>query len=276
MTPPPAEEQEQPVLKDGSIVTTSSSSFSPTQPSSPLRSSSPISSSSPPAPECSLSARLELAASHPDMSEALVALETWCRLVGPITASKEFFECQALEILLQKLISDPALMLQSEVKEALVALFLHVFPSPSTESEATSDTNASIFVSSLEKFLQQMSQLQLLQISSTEKCCPLANRMSDSLRAVHSIFLKEQNKMQDKGSQNALESDIITRKKQMSQLHQKLLSGNDNTDIVKVECSGSNIRDILELSDVTQDLLSLQLVVRKLIISAWYDDLIVQ
>lgn len=210
-------------------------------------------------PEYSLSTRLELAASHPDISEALVALETWCRLVGPATASKEFFECQALEILLQNLISSPTLIQNEEVKDVLISLFLHVFPSPSNEE---AKVNSSILVSELENFFVHLSQLHSLQISS-EKSSPLANRLSDSLRAVHSVFMSEQDVIQDKGSQHVIDSEIAARKKSMSKL-QKQIAGESGArdDIAKVECSGSNIRNILELSDVTQDLLNLQMQVR--------------
>jgi hypothetical protein len=244
--PPPSMVEAPLVVREASPVTTSSSSSS--SPNHPVE-ATPI------VPEYSLSARLELAASHPDILEALVALETWSRLVGPETASKDFFECQALEILLQNFIVNPTLIQTQQVKDVLVSLFMHVFTSPDSDT----GMSASIFVLSLEEFLSKLSQLHLLQISS-EKSSPLAIRLSDSLRAVHAIFLNERNRLEDKGSQHAMESDIVIRKKQVTQLCKKI-TGNDDgcDDVIGVESSGTNIRDILELSDVTQDLLNLQL-----------------
>ena len=217
------------------------------------------SSSTPTSPEYSLSARLELAASHANLSEALVALETWCRMVGPDIASKEFFECQALEILLQKLLAAPALIQKAEVKDALVALFLHVFPSSPTSSE--NSMNAALFVRALDSFFAQMAQLNLLRVSS-ENSSPLAIRLSDSLRAVHNIFTEEQVRMQDKGSKHEMESDILSKKNLVSELHKKISAAGGssvNGDIADVDCSAANIREVLELSDVTQDLMNLQL-----------------
>ena len=117
----------------------------------------------PPAPaaEASLSERLELTAGHPDIAEAVLALVSWCEIVGDSSASSLLFreDCHALEILLQALCASPSSILQPEVHSRLVQLLALVLPVPSLPSGATSTDSAQSalsIVKSLESVLTKV------------------------------------------------------------------------------------------------------------------------
>lgn len=199
--------------------------------------------------EHSITARLETAASHPDIIEALVALEAWCRVVGPDTSSRDFFQCQALEILLHQLVAQPSLMQNLAIKNSLLTLFSHIFPSPHG-----STVNSSSLIFALEKFLSQLSHISALKLSANGEPSSIAKRLGNSLRAVHQVFVTNETKGKGAFSGVSIDENIEAAVEQVHSSRKKL--GRPVNDI---EPSVSNIRDVLEICDATRELLNLKL-----------------
>eukprot|EP01041_Mallomonas_annulata_P002989 gene2989-5862_t len=101
----------------------------------------------------SLASRLETAASHENLSEALTALCTWASIAGSTAALQDFFQGRALEIILNRVLSDRSDVLQSDIRTGLSTLLQHVLQLPTSSS-----TNAVItaVIASLESLIMQV------------------------------------------------------------------------------------------------------------------------
>lgn len=82
----------------------------------------------------SLSSRLEVIASHEDLSQALIALNSWCGMT-PNSAPLFFqHDCYANEIILQRFIVDPSLIHQSQIRSQFITFLASLLPPPSFKS----------------------------------------------------------------------------------------------------------------------------------------------
>jgi hypothetical protein len=130
------------------------------------------------APALTLPARLDLAASHPNLVEALSALCSWASVVKtqqpPAKAASSqgegdsiaaFFDSSALEILLRAMFSDLSLISHADVRTAFVTLLQHVLELSAEESTAA----AKAVLSSLDEIVDVINRdlAQSLRASST-------------------------------------------------------------------------------------------------------------
>lgn len=112
-----------------------------------------------PQPPQSLSARLELIASHDDITQALIALNSWSKITPNAPMSFFQHDCYAMEVILQRFCSQPSLIHESSVRTQLVDLLSSLLPPPSlkvTEGSVKSDHIQS-FLSSFSNLLDQVS-----------------------------------------------------------------------------------------------------------------------
>lgn len=104
----------------------------------------------------SLSARLEVIASHDDINQALVALNSWCQITP--NASLSFFQhdCYAIEILLQRFCASPSLIHESSTRGQLSTLLTQLLPPPALKSSAPRSDHIHSMINALAALLDQV------------------------------------------------------------------------------------------------------------------------
>jgi hypothetical protein len=146
----------------------------------------PHSATPPPHPEVilSLSARLEVIASHEDVHQALIALHSWCKITQ--NASLSFFQhdCYAMEIILQRFCSEPLLIHESSIRNQLILLLAQLLPPPSFKTvtmEATQADHIQSVIGALTGLLDQVTNLNCSLFSPVPISLSLCLRLLDQL-----------------------------------------------------------------------------------------------
>lgn len=138
--------------------------------------------------ETPLPARLEAAAAHSDLPVALAALCAWAS-VADADGMKDFFNARALEIILQRVLSDCNKSMLHEVRSGLSTLLHHVLRLPPSSSGSATVT---ALVESLESLTVQVQSLKSLTNTSTGHSFlsdSLAHRIGMSIRRLNAVML---------------------------------------------------------------------------------------
>ena len=131
--------------------------------------------------ELTLTERLEKAASHPNISEALTALCTWASFSDPNTL-QQFFDGRSLEIIVEAILAEPSLGNRaSDVYLGFTSLLQHVLPL-SAEQSAIS---LSPIMDSLIALQHHVVNLRSLIATDKAVVSPLSQRVSMSIRRLH-------------------------------------------------------------------------------------------
>ncbi len=196
-------------------IVSSSSSFidkpataTSTAQSSPSNGSSSTLSHSSPSSSMPISQRLEVIASHPDLSAALEALCAWAGVhkqsLNSTDSSKTstdigstFFVSSALEIILNRLLADPKLFTDSKVRPVVEVLFGYVLDLPSSSQKTIRSICA--HMESIAKVLLE-ARLNTASLQGGElRLCPVngesyrsvVSRLSSDVRALYSACAKD-------------------------------------------------------------------------------------
>lgn len=138
--------------------------------------------------EITLPARLEAAAAHSDLAVALAALCAWAS-VTDAGGMKDFFNARALEIILQRVLSDSTEPIPSETRSGLSTLLHHVLRLAPLSSGSTA---VSALVESIDSLKAQVLSLKTLTSPSPSHnflVDSLAHRVGMSIRRLHALML---------------------------------------------------------------------------------------
>jgi hypothetical protein len=110
----------------------------------------------PPQQALSLSARLEVIASHDDINQALIALNSWCQVTPNASLSLFQHDCYAIEIILQKFCAVPSLIHESSIRGQLSTLLTQLLPPPALKSSAPRSDHIHTMINAFSTLLDQV------------------------------------------------------------------------------------------------------------------------
>jgi hypothetical protein len=245
-------------------------------------------------PPLSLSARLEVIASHEEVLQALIALNSWCKMTA--NASLSFFQhdCYAIEIILQRFCSEPFLIHESNIRIQLTSLLAQLLPPPSFKATETPQSHhiqsvinaltglldqvissplPHLVVLHLIPFFDQASRATALKISTplsssnsaiatqASRLSPLALRLGQSLRKIHQTYEKTRATFSQSGSLFVLDEEIQHLTEAIGKLQGSLASSLPSAAGVAGGAT-NGMKEKFELREMIFEVFQLQLQVR--------------